>query len=171
MTFEEWGARPVCVFLFLQSHVHDCPSGLNRQQERDRRFSLPVGCSQGWPWPPRSTSLHSPPSLAGGALIESVPSTIVTLAEHVSWRTTYAVLAAILAAITIPAHALALRAPWPEAPPRPAEQADGSWPVARSRPFLMLAAAFTLNGFAICAVVIALVPLLTDRGATPTAAA
>lgn len=41
----------------------------------------------------------------------------------------------------------------------------------RSRPFLMLAAALTLNSFATYAVVIALVPLLIARGASPTAAA
>lgn len=33
-----------------------------------------------------------------------------TLAEHLSRRSTYAVLALILALVTIPAHALALRA-------------------------------------------------------------
>lgn len=41
----------------------------------------------------------------------------------------------------------------------------------RSRPFLMLATAMTLNSFAMYAVVIALVPLLITRGASPTAAA
>ncbi|MEU2894983.1 MFS transporter [Streptomyces sp. NPDC001273] len=53
----------------------------------------------------------------------------------------------------------------------PAQQADDSRTVARSRPFLVLAAALTLNGFAMYAVVIALVPLLTERGMSPTAAA
>lgn len=41
----------------------------------------------------------------------------------------------------------------------------------RSRPFLLLAAALTLNSFAMYAVVIALVPLLIVRGFSPTAAA
>ncbi|MFD0064115.1 hypothetical protein [Streptomyces sp. NPDC056690] len=46
--------------------------------------------------------------------------TIVTLAggplaNHLSWRGTYLVLAPILAAVTIPAHALALNAPRPMA--------------------------------------------------------
>ncbi|MFF1291716.1 MULTISPECIES: MFS transporter [unclassified Streptomyces] len=94
-----------------------------------------------------------------------------TLAEHLSWRTTYTVLALLLALVTIPAHALALRAPWPPAP-RPSSRRDAhSGPVARSRPFLMLATALTLNSFAMYAVVIALVPLLIARGASPTAAA
>ncbi|MBK3583646.1 MFS transporter, partial [Streptomyces sp. MBT57] len=84
---------------------------------------------------------------------------------------TYLVLAGILAAITIPAHALALRAPWPEAPTSPAHTAAGAAEVRRSRPFLLLAAAFTLSSFAMYAVVIALVPLLLERGYTTTQAA
>lgn len=75
----------------------------------------------------------------------------------------------ILAAITIPAHALALRAPWPSAPPQP--PAVDRTPIPRSRPFLLLAAAFTLSSFAMYAVVMGLIPLLTERGATPTQAA
>ncbi|CAO0830181.1 MFS transporter OS=Streptomyces microflavus OX=1919 GN=Smic_09470 PE=4 SV=1 [Streptomyces microflavus] len=98
------------------------------------------------------------------------------LAEHLTWRHTYLVLAGILA-LTIPTHALALRAPWPDAPTTPApgaapgtEHADVR-EVTRSRPFLLLATAFTLSGFAMYAVLIALVPLLLERGYTTTQAA
>lgn len=114
-----------------------------------------------------SPSSPSPHGLASTAF---APLT-ATLAEHLSWRTTYTILAAILAAVTIPAHALALRAPWPPAPAQPTRQASSSTEIARSRPFLTLAAALTLNGFAMYAVVIALVPLLSERGASTTAAA
>lgn len=110
-------------------------------------------------------------TLAGGLASTAFAPLTAVLAGHLTWRSTYAVLALILAVITIPAHALALRAPWPPAPPPPAQQATESGPVAGSRPFLLLAAALTLNGFAMYAVVIALVPLLTERGASPTAAA
>uniref|UniRef100_UPI001C25A74B MFS transporter n=1 Tax=Streptomyces sp. AC495_CC817 TaxID=2823900 RepID=UPI001C25A74B len=110
-------------------------------------------------------------TLAGGLASTAFAPLTAVLAEHFSWRTTYAVLAATLAVITIPAHALALRAPWPPAPQHPTQQPNEARPIARSRPFLMLAAALTLNGFAMYAVVIALVPLLTERGASPTAAA
>lgn len=110
-------------------------------------------------------------TLAGGLASTAFAPLTAVLAEHFSWRTTYAVLAAILAVITIPAHALALRAPWPSAPQHPTQQPNEARPITRSRPFLMLAAALTLNGFAMYAVVIALVPLLTERGASPTAAA
>ncbi|WP_433917659.1 MFS transporter [Streptomyces canus] len=110
-------------------------------------------------------------TLAGGLASTVFAPLTATLAEHLNWRTTYAVLALLLALVTIPAHALALRAPWTPAP-RPSSQRDThSGPVARTRPFLMLATALTLNSFAMYAVVIALVPLLIARGASPTAAA
>ncbi|MFE2965575.1 hypothetical protein ACFXKC_18225 [Streptomyces sp. NPDC059340] len=108
----------------------------------------------------------------GGGLASTVFAPLtVTLAEHLSRRSTYAVLALLLALVTIPAHAFALRGPWPPAPASPSQRDTNSGSVARSRPFLMLATALTLNSFAMYAVVIALVPLLITRGAGPTAAA
>ncbi|MGX1914267.1 MFS transporter [Streptomyces phaeochromogenes] len=110
-------------------------------------------------------------TLAGGLASTAFAPFTATLAEHLSWRTTYAVLAVILALVTIPAHAFALRAPWPPAQTPPAQRDTPNGSVVRSRPFLMLATALTLNSFAMYAVVIALVPLLIARGASPTAAA
>ncbi|MET9322387.1 MFS transporter [Streptomyces sp. NPDC003038] len=108
-------------------------------------------------------------TLAGGLASTVFAPLTATLAAHLSWRATYVVLAVVLAAVTIPAHALALRAPWPAAPPTP--PAADRTPVTRSRPFLLLAAAFTLSGFAMYAVVMGLIPLLTERGADATTAA
>jgi predicted MFS family arabinose efflux permease len=110
-------------------------------------------------------------TLAGGLASTVFAPLTATLAEHLSWRSTYAVLALLLALVTIPAHAFALRAPWPPAPASPSQQDTSSRSVTRSRPFLMLATTLTLNSFAMYAVVIALVPLLITRGASPTAAA
>ncbi|MFI1533341.1 MFS transporter [Streptomyces anandii] len=110
-------------------------------------------------------------TLAGGLASTAFAPLTATFAEHLSWRTTYAVLALLLALVTIPAHALALRGPWPPATASPSQRAGNSGSVTRSRPFLMLATALTLNSFAMYAVVIALVPLLIARGAGPTAAA
>ncbi|MDX2531561.1 MFS transporter [Streptomyces scabiei] len=110
-------------------------------------------------------------TLAGGLASTAFAPLTATLAEHLSWRDTYAVLALVLALVTIPAHALALRGPWPPTPAPPPQQATDSGSVTRSRPFLMLATAMTLNSFAMYAVVIALVPLLITRGASSTAAA
>ncbi|MEV7205345.1 MULTISPECIES: MFS transporter [unclassified Streptomyces] len=122
-------------------------------------------------WAPDHVRALTIVTLAGGLASTVFAPLTAALADHLSWRHTYLVLAAILAAVTIPAHALALRAPWPDAPKSPAHAAEGGAGVGRSRPFLLLAAAFTLSGFAMYAVVVALVPLLLERGYTTSQAA
>ncbi|URN18544.1 MFS transporter [Streptomyces sudanensis] len=122
-------------------------------------------------WAPDHVRALTIVTLAGGLASTVFAPLTAALAGHLSWRHTYLVLAAILAAVTIPAHALALRAPWPDAPTSPAHKAEGTEGVGRSRPFLLLAAAFTLSGFAMYAVVVALVPLLLERGYTTSQAA
>ncbi|MEU3282955.1 MFS transporter [Streptomyces antibioticus] len=108
-------------------------------------------------------------TLAGGLASTVFAPLTALLAEYLTWRASYAVLAVIPALITIPAHAVALRAPWPAAPPQPT--AVDRTLIPRSRPFLLLAMAFTLSSFAMYAVVMGLIPLLTERGATGTQAA
>ncbi|GHE28893.1 MFS transporter [Streptomyces cellulosae] len=122
-------------------------------------------------WAPDHVRALTIVTLAGGLASTVFAPLTAALADHLSWRHTYLVLAAILAAVTIPAHALALRAPWPDAPTSPAHKAEGAEGVGRSRPFVLLAAAFTLSGFAMYAVVVALVPLLLERGYTTSQAA
>jgi MFS family permease len=122
-------------------------------------------------WAPDHVRALTIVTLAGGLASTVFAPLTAALADHLSWRHTYLVLAAILAAVTIPAHALALRAPWPDAPTAPAHAAAGAAKVGRSRPFLLLSAAFTLSAFAMYAVVVALVPLLLERGYTTSQAA
>lgn len=111
-------------------------------------------------------------TLAGGLASTVFAPLTAALAEHLTWRGTYLALAAILAAVTIPAHALALRAPWPPAPAAPGPtRAGGRAAVPALRPFLLLAAALTLSAFTLYAVVMGLVPLLLARGASPSIAA
>ncbi|MFI0942736.1 MFS transporter [Streptomyces sp. NPDC021020] len=111
-------------------------------------------------------------TLAGGLASTVFAPVTAALADHLGWRGTYLVLAMILGAITIPAHALALRAPWPTAPDTGTTPTTASGDsVARTRPFLLLTAALTLSGFAVYAVVITLIPLLAARGASTTTAA
>lgn len=123
-------------------------------------------------WAPDHVRALTIVTLAGGLASTLFAPLTAVLADHLSWRTTYTVLALILAAVTIPTHALALEAPWPPAPPplsvRAGESADRA---ARSRPFWTLAAALTLSAFAVTAVVVALVPLLLERGCTTSEAA
>ncbi|MER5385573.1 MFS transporter [Streptomyces sp. NPDC002688] len=108
-------------------------------------------------------------TLAGGLASTVFAPITALLADHLGWRTTYVVLALVLAAVTIPAHALALRTPWPPAPPT--TTAPSRTPIASSRPFLLLALAFTCSGFAMYAVVFGMVPLMIERGADPATAA
>ena len=105
------------------------------------------------------------------------------LAGQVDWREVYLILAAVLAAVTIPAHALALLPPWPPRSPRPAghspallseEKAalrSADRQVIASRAFLQLLTAATLCAFAQYAALVNLVPLLTGRGLSPGLAA
>ncbi|MBO2465208.1 MFS transporter [Actinomadura violacea] len=112
------------------------------------------------------------------------------LATHMSWRSVYLVLAAVLAAVTIPLHYFALRRPWPPAIEHgtvPASESVGGAAggsdadrghgsdqvgrVVRSSPFLLLTTALTLSAFSMYAVLTNLIPLLTSRGASSGIAA
>ncbi|UGQ10463.1 MFS transporter [Yinghuangia sp. ASG 101] len=125
-----------------------------------------------WYGPRHLAALTTVTLVAGLASTVFAPLTDF-LAGHLSWRGVYLVLAAVLAVVTIPLHAFALRRPWPPAPaPTRHEHASADTrSVIRSRPFILLVAALTTASFAMFAVLINLVPLLTERGATSTTAA
>ncbi|QFG27171.1 MFS transporter [Actinomadura sp. WMMB 499] len=123
--------------------------------------------------PRHLTALTTLTLVAGLASTVFAPLTSA-LADHLDWRGVYLVLAAVLAAVTVPLHAFALRRPWP--PPHDRPDAPGSTSpqvrhITRSKPFWMLAAALTLSAFAMYAGLMNLVPLLTERGASPAVAA
>ncbi|HEY9475897.1 MAG TPA: MFS transporter [Mycobacteriales bacterium] len=125
-----------------------------------------------WWGPRRVTALTGLTMVAGLASTVFAPLT-ATLGAHLGWRHAYLVLAAGLAAITVPAHAIGLSGRWPrsETGRRSDRLADQPGPVARSRPFVLLAVGLSLASFAVYAVVIDLVPLLIERGlSTGTAA-
>ncbi|MFF2132060.1 hypothetical protein ACFVW1_43300 [Streptomyces olivochromogenes] len=88
-----------------------------------------------------------------------------------SWRATYTDLTVLLASVTVTAHALALNAPWPRAHPAMRKSSKTSAHVERTRTFWILSSALTLSALGAYAVVIALVPLLVERGYTTTQAA
>jgi MFS family permease len=93
------------------------------------------------------------------------------LAARLDWRQTYLVLAVLLALLTIPAHAIGLRGPWPSPEAQVRRVAHHPDEVTRSRAFVLLAVSMSLAAFAAYAVLVNLVPLLTGRGlSTGTAA-
>jgi MFS family permease len=122
-----------------------------------------------WWGPRRVTALTGLTLLAGLASTIFAPIT-AALVESLGWRQTYVVLAVVLAVVTIPAHLIGLRGRWPAAEPA-AEAHRDPGAIARSRPFVLLVIAVALATFSAFAVVVNQVPLLIERGLSPTAAA
>ena len=114
-------------------------------------------------------------TLAGGLASTVYAPLTAYLAGHFDWRGTYLVLAAILAALTIPAHAIALNPPWPQT--RPEANGEGATPalgrkqIVTSPTFIALATAIALAAFAMSTSNLYLVPLMTGRGMDTATAA
>lgn len=106
--------------------------------------------------------------VAGFASTVFAPLT-TALAEQTSWRTTYLVFAVLLLVVAVPTHAIALRHPWPVH--AASEHVTPDRDVVRSPAFLLSAAGATLTTLAMFAALVALIPLLVQRGMTPTLAA
>jgi MFS family permease len=96
------------------------------------------------------------------------------LLERYSWRTSYLLLALLLALVTIPLHAFALSPPWADLTGGRSRTAAHRRRVpheVRTPNFLLLAGALTLTAFGLYAASLALIPLLTGRGFDPGLAA
>src|SRR5699024_8736715 len=114
-------------------------------------------------------------ALATLTLVAGLASTVfaplvATAGAQLGWRGTYLWAAAVLAVLTIPTHALVLRRPWPTTEhrhhdDRAAETAYTSAVVASER-FRLLAIGFTVVSVAMYAALLALVPLMLERGLT-----
>lgn len=123
----------------------------------------------GWYGADRVSALTALTLVAGFSSTIFAPLTAF-LSGRMSWRWTYVTLALVLAT-TAAVHAHALRVPWraDSRDRRAARQADRA--VLRSGAFLWLTAAMAAATFASFAALIGLVPLLTGRGLSDTAAA
>ena len=91
------------------------------------------------------------------------------LVEHLGWRASYLVLAGILAAITVPLHAIVLNSRWSDVPTEPSATDVAIVrrevrTVTRSPRFLALQLAMTIATFTLFAVTINLIQLLLERG-------
>ena len=106
-------------------------------------------------------------TVAGGLASTVFGPLTAWLAGLIDWRSTYLVLAALLALVTVPLHAWGLRGPWPTPVPITDSDAPRSQPQTSRTPRLVVTAVtFALAGLAAYAVVVNLVPLLRERGAT-----
>jgi MFS family permease len=122
-------------------------------------------------WETRRVVALTALTLAAGLTSTIFGPLTAALLGALGWRTTYLVLALVLAVVTVPGHLWGLHGPWPAADPpaHPAHADPGR--VARSRPFVLLSVALTGGAFAVYAVLVGQVPLLIDRGMSTTAAA
>jgi MFS family permease len=121
-----------------------------------------------WAGPRRVAALTTVTLIAGLASTVFAPLT-ATLVSHMDWRTVYLVLAGVLAVVTIPLHLWGLRLPWPAAEHESVKYEPDE--VARSRTFIALVISMSLASFAVYAVVVNMVPLLTERGLSTSTAA
>jgi MFS family permease len=124
----------------------------------------------GWYGTDRVRALTTLTLVAGFASTVFAPLA-AALVDHLSWRSSYLVLAGLLALTTVPLHALALRLPWPRPDHDRPVVPGGTRVVVTSRTFLVLVGAMTLAALAQFAVVVTVVPLLTGRGLSATTAA
>lgn len=92
------------------------------------------------------------------------------LVEALGWRDALVVLAVVLAVVTVPLHALALREPDAQVRAATAVGAPAARAL-RSRGFWLLSAAFVLATVAAMAMMIHAIPYLTGRGMSPAWAA
>jgi len=123
-----------------------------------------------WFGPDRVRALTAVTLVAGLASTVFAPLT-AALSDEFSWRDTYLVLAVVLAVLTIAPHAIFLRPRWP-VPPDNEPDEHGSEPRgAYPRGFWTLTIAYTAMSICAYAAIINLVPLLRERGYTPTEAA
>lgn len=121
-----------------------------------------------WHGPRRVEALTTLTLVAGFASTIFAPVT-TALAAQTSWRGVYVTFAVLLMATAVPLHAIVLDHPWPAGPGHGHRGRDRA--VLTSSTFVLVSLAGTLITLAMYASLIALIPLLVERGMTPAMAA
>jgi MFS family permease len=115
-------------------------------------------------WGPQSVTALMVLTLAGGLASTVFAPLTAALDAHSDWRTTYLVLAAVLAAVTVPAHWFGLRALWPDPPAAVSVAHADHTRIVRSPRFAALVVTLCLAAFASFAGIFNLVALLQEQG-------
>ena len=121
-----------------------------------------------WHGPRRVEALTVLTLVAGFASTVFAPLT-TALEGSLGWRGVYVAFAFLLLLVAVPLHALALQHPWPAESRHAHRHTDRA--VLTSSTFVLVAVAGTLTTLAMYASLIALIPLLIERGMTPALAA
>lgn len=121
-----------------------------------------------WHGPRRVEALTVLTLVAGFASTVFAPLT-TALTGPLGWRGVYVAYAALLLVTAVPLHAIALKQPWPVESRHTQRHPDRA--VLTSPTFVLVALAGTLVTLAMYASLIALIPLLIERGMTPVLAA
>jgi len=104
-------------------------------------------------------------TLAGGLASTIFAPIVAGLLTVTDWRTTFLILAAVVAVITIPIHWLSLERTWNPHPPATDEERHHTLgEVLRTRRFWFLEAAMIAVVIALYAVTLTAIPLLTEKG-------
>lgn len=118
-----------------------------------------------WYGPHRVAPLTTLTLVAGLASTIYAP-VVAFLIDRLGWQTSYLVIAAVLAVITVPLHALFLNRDWADTPQQPRSHEHTGREVraiTRSRRFIVLQIAMALATFTLLAVTINVIPLLLER--------
>lgn len=122
-----------------------------------------------WHGPRRVEALTVLTLVAGLSSTVFAPLT-TALADPLGWRGVYVAYAVLQLMVAVPLHALALQHPWPSQPPPDAVRHPDR-AVVTSATFVLVAVAGTLLTLAMYASLIALIPLLVERGMSASLAA
>lgn len=112
-------------------------------------------------------------TLVGGLASTVFAPLVAYLINQLGWRMSYLVMAGILAAITVPLHALFLNGRWSDTPDsRPDENPTAAIKVVtQSRQFITLQITMAIATFTLFAVTINIIPMFLDRGMSYSTAA